>query len=474
MALSLSTGIFTGIETGKIIDQLMAVDRRPLDQLTRKKASNEASISYFGSLSSLLSGLKSVLSSLKKSSIMAVSAAISDSSVFTASASSSAVEGAYNIKVNNIATSQSIYSQSFESESAEVADISVVEQQKIKIRVGNNEEKVITIDSSNNTLSGIRDAINTANAGARASVINDGTGYRLILSSSSTGASNRIVVTVDEDSNGVFQEDPSEIDGAGLSRLAFNAEYDANGGTTGGILNMTQSQAAVNASLIVNGLTVTRGVNSINDLITGVTINLLKDSSGSAVKLNIAKDSSRITGGINAFISSYKAIVDHSKKSPVQSNSKAAYSNRDNTVRTIVDGLKSAITSTYAEKTLLGLGLNHDKNGVLSLNSTTLENAIKENPHAVIDTLDAMAVDLETKINNFMNRLIPARTDGFKNSIKFIENKMEVIERMLEKRETEYRKKFGALEKTVGELQRSSELMNKEFTSLSNIYGGRR
>jgi flagellar hook-associated protein 2 len=463
MAITSSTGLFSGLETGKIISQLMAVERRPIELLSKKKSVFEAKISSYGSISSALSSLKNALSALKRNSFLSVSAFSSDSTVFTASATSSASEGTYSIKVNNIATSQSIYSQAFMNEADAVADLSVFNAQKLRVQVGSSDAVDITIDSTNNTLTGIRDAINNANAGVRASVINDGAGYRLVLNSSSTGDSNRIKIMVDEDNNGIFEEAPSETDGSGLSRIAFNAVYDSNGNVTGGITNMTQSQTAVNASLLINGLTVSRSSNSINDLISGVTINLMKDSSGNTLNLSVSKDTSKIMNNINSFVSAYNSVMNAAKKA----SDKSAALDADSAVRAITGGLRSVISTEYADKSLLRFGLNHDKFGVLSLNSSTFENSIKNNLQDVINTFDAMANDLENKINNYINNLIPGRTTGVKNSIKFIESRIENMERMLDNKETAYRKRFMALEKTLGALQQSGDFLTRQFDLIS-------
>ncbi len=465
MGIASSTGLFSGLETGKIINQLMALERRPIDLLAKKKAGFEAKISSYGTISSVLSSLKNALSALKKNSFLSMSASSSDSNVFTASASSSASEGTYNIKINNIASSQSIYSQAFASEADAVADLSVSDTQKLRIWIGSNEHVDITIDSTNNTLTGIRNAINNANAGVKASVINDGAGYRLVLNSNSTGASSRIKIMVDEDGNGLFEETPAETDSAGLSRIAFNAAYDANGNVTGGIVNMTQSQAAVDASLLINGLAVSRSSNSINDLIAGITINFKKDSSGNTLNLSISKDDSKIMNNINALVSAYNSVMNAAKKA----SGKSAALDADSAVKAVAEGLRSVISAAYNDKTLLRFGLSHDRYGVLSLNSSTLESNIKNNLQDVINTFDAMANDLENKINGYINNLIPNRTNGAKDSIKFIESRIENIERRLDNKETAYRKRFIALEKALGGLQQSGDFLARQFDLISKI-----
>jgi flagellar hook-associated protein 2 len=243
------------IDINSIVDKLMQVEKQPLLRLQQKEVSYQAKISAYGVLLSKLSELKNTLSELKSSNLMGMKASVSNTDFLSAEALDSASEGTYHIQIKNVATSQSIYSVAFSSETEEVADLSTFSSQRIQIQVGSNTPITVTVDSTNNTLSGIRDAINSADSDVRATVINDGNGYRLVLSSKLTGASNRITVKVDEDNNGVFEE-PSETDLTGLSKLAFNPTYDSDGNVTGGISNMIQSQAAVDAVLKIDGLEV--------------------------------------------------------------------------------------------------------------------------------------------------------------------------------------------------------------------------
>lgn len=94
-----------------------------------------------------------------------MTASSSNSAVFTASADTSASEGTYNIRVNNLATKQSVYSETFLSDGSEVADLSSVTTQKLRIQVGSSTAVEVTVDATNNTLNGVRDAINDAEAG---------------------------------------------------------------------------------------------------------------------------------------------------------------------------------------------------------------------------------------------------------------------------------------------------------------------
>src|SRR3569623_203071 len=169
-AVTTSTGIFSGLDTSGLIQKMMAVEAQPLQNLNVKKSGYQAELSVFGKLKSSLATLNTAADKLKATSTATMKATSSDASVFTATASTAATAGDYSIQVTRLATAQSVYSSTFASESSEVADLSVNPSQMLKLQVGSGTAKEITIDSTNNTLSGLRNANNTAGAGVSATI----------------------------------------------------------------------------------------------------------------------------------------------------------------------------------------------------------------------------------------------------------------------------------------------------------------
>ncbi len=587
MGLTVSTGIVSGINSGEVIQQLMALEQRPLGILLQKKASFEAKISAFGGIKSALSTFKTNTIALKEDTIFQMAPTSSDTSILTATAKSTAAVASHSIVVENLATAQSIHSEIFTTESSAVADLSVQAVQKLKIQVGSGVAKTVTIDSTNNTLKGIKDAINTAAAGVAASLVtvgfdidstnqridfeddlvatrtatltvgnytgdelaaeikarledapgsstdtytvtydsstkkftinNDATntnaldllfestslttaegilgfttadhasvavgsgitsdngvdGVRLILTSSATGASNRIVVSVDEDNDGTFEEATSETDTTGLSKLAFNATYGAAGAPNGGTQNLTQSQAAIDAELKVNGLTLFRSSNTISDIITDVTLNLLSVATTTpkpTVTLSLAKDLTSITGNINGFIGSYNKVVGLARSLSVANSSGRTLLTGDSTARGIINTLRSAITATFKGKIPASLGLSHSKDGVLSLDTAILEKAIDNDLQGVLDTLDAMAVFLEATAKDYIDLLIPAKLDGLNNSVRITKDRIEGVELRLSIKQESLTKQFSLLEQTLSKLQSGEDFLSSQLDSISDAF----
>src|SRR5690606_24227140 len=124
----------------------------------------------------------------------------------------------------------------------------------------------ITIDSTNNTLNGLKDAINKADKGVQASVIFDGSGYRLVVSAPS-GASRELQIHAEEAGDA-----PTNTDGSGLSRFAFNENIAA--------MADVERQKGADARLVINGLQLTRSTNTITAVVEGLTLDLMKAPPG--------------------------------------------------------------------------------------------------------------------------------------------------------------------------------------------------
>jgi flagellar hook-associated protein 2 len=202
-----SPGIGSGLDINSIISKLMQLERRPLDNLEQKESEYQAQLSAYGKIKSSLSKMQTALDDLRfESRYLDSTASSSNEDAFSATADSSAAAGSYAVVVNNLATAHKVAS-------ATIADSeTALGTGSLDISVGGDSFSV-TIDSSNNTLSGIRSAINNAtdNTGVTATIINDANGGHLVLSSDDTGTSNALGITVNDD-DGVDDEN-------GLSQL---------------------------------------------------------------------------------------------------------------------------------------------------------------------------------------------------------------------------------------------------------------
>ena len=153
--------------------------------------------------------------------------------------------------------------------------------------------KTVTISNADSTLSGVRDAINRADIGVSAAIRNDGSGYRLVMTSDATGAENSVEISVTDTG------DSNNTDNNGLSRLAFNSSV----GTT----NAYQTVAAADAAFTVNGLSLSSDSNVVADALDGLTLTL-KQTTTTAASLTITDNAAGIKGAITSFVNGYNAL----------------------------------------------------------------------------------------------------------------------------------------------------------------------
>lgn len=208
MASIQSLGVGSGLLTSELVEQIIEAERAPVAaRLDQKQAVAEAKITAYGEVTSALSSFDAVLQSLKLPSTFNGSTVSStNDTAVTGTASSLAVTGSYTLNVSQLAQSHSVASGAYE----EVT--STVGTGVLNFRFGtttygvgdsydgftlnpDTTSKSLVIGSSNNTLAGIRDAVNNANFGVQASIVDDGSGYRLVFSSKNSGAKNSIEIT---------------------------------------------------------------------------------------------------------------------------------------------------------------------------------------------------------------------------------------------------------------------------------------
>ncbi|UJP06926.1 MAG: flagellar filament capping protein FliD [Nitrosomonas sp.] len=382
-----SPGIGSGLDVNGIVSQLMKAESQPLTALDAKEAKQQTRLTAFGTLKGALSSFQSNLVALSDpAKFTAVTANFSDTTLASASASSSAVTGSHSVEIQTLAQAQKLKSANFTNTSAAVGSGTLT----IQFGTYNsgaftlNPDKAaqsIVISPSNSSLSGIRDAINQANAGVTASIVNDGTGNRLVVASQDTGLSNALKITATD-------TDGNNTDNAGLSQLVYDA-------STGGTTNLTQTMAASNATLVIDGISISKASNNITDAIEGVTLNLLKANPGTTSTLNLSRDTAGIQNVVSSFVKSFndlnKTIVDLSKYDAA--TKQASILTGDSTVRSIQTRIRSAISDPLTTaggglSMLSEVGISFQSDGTLQFDSSKLSNVLSD-PTKDISTLFA-------------------------------------------------------------------------------------
>ncbi len=374
MASISSPGIGSGLDVQGLVTKLVAAEGDPITQrLDTKETTLQAQLSAFGALKSSLSSFQSTLSSLTSmSSFGTRTVTSSDSTLFSASVTSAAVPGNYQVEVQQLAKAQSLQSGVFTDTTSAIGTGTLTFQFGDPTKAAQS----VTIDSSNNSLQGIRDAVNAANIGVRASIVHGNTGYQLVFSSTQTGTANSLKITVAESpANG------TNTDMNGLSQLAYDPAAAVGSGK-----NMTESVAAKDAIAVIDGITVTRSTNTISDAVAGVTLTLKSESPGTQATMSVALDKTSVTNAINGFVSAYNNLVGNINKltSYNADTKQAGLLIGDSTVRTISSRLSSLLTNTVggldgAYRALVDIGITTQADGTLAVDSTKLDTALTNN-----------------------------------------------------------------------------------------------
>lgn len=389
----------SGLDVNGIVTQLMTIEQRPLAKLNTQEASYQAKLTAYGTIKGAISSFQGAVQGLNNANVyQAVKATASDATVLSASATSIAVAGTYSLEVTSLTQAQKLIGAGQVSSTTAIGtgtattltfDFGTISGGALTpfdpvtntggtyagaTFTGNGgTAKSITIDSTNNSLQGIRDAINAAGLGVTATIMNDGSGtpFRLSISSNSSGASNSLRVTA-----------TAGGDAAVTGLLAYNPA-----GVAGVDQNLSQTMVAQNANFKVNGVGFTKTSNSVSDVIQGVTLNLSKLTTvGAPVTLTVAKDTSAINTAVSNFTKAYNDLTATLKKNTAYdpATRQGAILLGDSTVRQIQTQVRNILNNpvvgtTGSIKTLSDVGVSFQKDGTLSLDSTKLNNAITNN-----------------------------------------------------------------------------------------------
>jgi flagellar hook-associated protein 2 len=351
-------------------------------RLDTQEAHITAQVSSYGNLKSVMSTFQGGLLALKNlSAFQKLTATSSDTSIIAATAFSNADQGSYNLEVKQLAKSQTLATSAFSSATSTVGTGTLT----IKLGAtsydpltdsytgftpdGNKGTLTLAIDSSNNTLAGISEAINKAKAGITAVVVTDTSGSRLVLNSTDSGANNSMEISVAD-------SDATNTDTAGLSALAFNALAT----------HMTQHQAAQDAKLAINGLDILSASNTVNTALKGLSLNLQQAQPGKIITVGVSQNNDDITKAVDSFVKSFNDLVTTVKPlvSYDTAKQKAGMLQGDFTVNSAMAQLRAELVNTVSglsgsAKSMSDLGISTQKDGTLVLDSAKLSSQLASN-----------------------------------------------------------------------------------------------
>lgn len=373
MANISSLGIGSGVLTSELVDQLVKAERAPTDRrLEQKTERTQALISAYGKLRSAVTELRLPMRQLSApDNLKAFSASSSNEDIAVSVDSTKANRGTYSIDVTSLASAQALASQDVFAD----RDKTSVGQGTMTLSVGDKTTN-ITIDSSNDTLQGLANAINDSDAGVSAGVIDTGSGFQLVLSADETGTANSVSISVTGDSAG------TDTDGQGLSRFAFNASMDAGAG-------LQETIAAADAVMSINGVQVTRSTNTFENVIDGLTFDISATGTSTVkVEQDLGAVADRVKGFVEKF-NSLQSTIDSLAGFNAESGSGSLLTG-DRVIRGIQSQLRQVLTRVVpglenaSVRSLADVGITTNfETGELDFDREKFMDQLKSNPDDV-------------------------------------------------------------------------------------------
>jgi flagellar hook-associated protein 2 len=459
MATTSATGATGGsqIDVSSLAQQLVAAERAPLDaQIARETTRVTTQVSAIGSLMGSLATFRNTVSAMKTVDVFASRQATSSApEMFTASANATAAPGTYDVEIVNLATAHQISSSLFAGGSTQVVGTGT-----LTLTLGSSSV-AITVDSSNSTLAGIRDAINAApkNPGIRATIVREGDGAHLVLTSQATGAAQKIQVA-QTGGNG------------GLSQLAYSQANQAN---------YTQLKPAQDAVVRVATYQSTSSTNVVSTAIDGVTLNLLGSTEGATKQLTIAYDRSAVAAKINSFVSAYNAVeAQVAKLGGYNSATKTGgallgdsmLTSIENQLRRTLQAPVIGVSSRFA--TLASIGITTQADGTLTVDNAKLQSALSSNLDEVSRLFggeNGIATKLFTQADNQLktNGALDVRSKNLVQQQRVLSDRKVAVDIRMETVRANYVRQFTTLDRMLSSMQTTSSFLSQQFDQLAAL-----
>lgn len=455
------SSVGSGIDFNVIREAILTQRTRPVQLLQNKASEYTTRIDSLKQLNTALATLTSAAEGLTSRDLgTGRSVSTGDANVITASASSAANLGSFDISISRLATNLTQASRSFTSTTAPILANSATTATFELRKGGASTGESFTVDSNNNTLEGLRDAISNKNAGITASIVDvkgDGTGNQIVLSSKDTGVTGRVEL-VETTSTGTLTD---------LNVRSLNPPDN----------DFTK----LDASLTLNGLSISRSTNSFSDAVTGVTFNLKKAGSTS---IGVTQ-STEIENKLRTFIGAYNGIQEI-----VASQYKKDTKDRptgilagDSTLRNVQRELRDAVSvesnnngGTFTS--LTQIGITRDNDGKLSIDSDVFNENLKTNPDDIKALLFGKTADdkgIFQKIHTISNGLSDSVTGSVQTSIKGYESSLKNLNNNISQRlealnrlRTSLTKQFSVADSVIGQLNGQGTALTSVIKSLQS------
>lgn len=437
-------GLVSGLDTTSLIDGLVSAEKTPATALGTAQTQMTTRKTTIASLVTRLSALSTTVSGMDTSAeLRAVKGSSSDASRVELAVSNAAAAGQHQISVTQLASAQTSRSKGFTSDTAGIAGAGT-----ISIKVGSDAPVDVTWTASS-SLTDIAAGINSMTRSASASVLFDGTNYRLIVNGGSTGAANAVTFT--DNSN---------------------------------LLSMETVVPAQDAIVTLDTMTISRPTNTLADVLPGVTMTLRSatPTGQSATTLSVTNDDDGLKTKLQSLIDNYNAVSSFVQGQLTYSGVKKGQDTLfgDSGVQALQRTLSQIVGASYSDgtttSTLKDLGISVDRTGQLSLDATKLKTATAADSKILERVLfgagtDGFAGALKTMVKaqtNSVDGVFTLETNSLTSRIKAYGDKITRINDSADRLGARLRVQFTALEDSMAKFQSQSSFLTNMAASFSS------
>ncbi|MCC4291448.1 flagellar filament capping protein FliD [Vreelandella aquamarina] len=463
MATITSLGVGSGLDLTGLLDQLQEAERGKLAPITRQKEQQQDKISAYGQLQTSLNSFQDAVAKLNDPKLYQSLSANVRGDAIKATTSASALPGSYRVEVSQLATSGTLASTRVTDR-----DTALDLQGATALRLEFGGADAVDIDiAPGSSLSAIRDAINAnKDAGVNATIINDGQGYRLALSSKNTGADASIASF-------------SFVDTSQSPEVTVAGPFAEDAAT---------KRAGEDAALTVNGIAISSAKNQIEGAIQGVTLNLaelsIANGETATSTVNVERDTLKQREAINGFVKAFNDLKGTiGKLTSFNGDSETAGELvGDSTVRTIESRLRSVLTGGIAGgefSTLNQLGITLQRDGTLEMDDDKISDLVANNPQALSDFFvggeagNGLAAQLDSTVERMLgdNGVVKLAISGAENRVTSLNERYERMEVTIERTISRYRTQFGQLDSMIAQMNSMSSYLTQQFDALDYQLG---
>ncbi|CAM8656776.1 FliD Flagellar capping protein [Burkholderiales bacterium] len=459
-------GAGSGVDVKSLAENLVAAERAPKQQLIESKiARSEAKISGYAAMMAAMSGFKTAVDALDTKNELASVKLASNSSAVVPTVTGNPALANHQIDVVQLAAAQRSISAGFALPATPLNTPSAA--MTLSLSINGGASSTINVDAGSDTPEGVVSAINAANAGVTAELVDtgdpEGTGERYV-----------ILVRGEEGADQNFT----------LS------------GSNGMTFTTVPGFGADDAKVVVNGVTVIRSTNQLTDVIPGLRLDLAQTTAGSSILVQVARDSDALKSKVQALVDSYNQMISDFKilTGPKSDDPEDVYSGSlsgESLVRSVTSQIRSVLfgesdTATDSVSTFRQLGISVDRDGVMSLDTDTFDEAVATQFDDLAEALagrkvvdDELQYGLSASLSNRLRDLmsptgvVMTQSNTAETLVTRYNEDLAKLETRMEGILARYTKQFAAMESLVGQMTSLRESLKSQFENMSAMYSNK-